>query len=249
MLQVHSPTWCWLVPTWALPNAWGQLGQGVPAGGYGHEQGQATGPRPWPGVFNDLDVTRWSSPKKTLEPWQKMAVGGGGRKKPSSSMMSPAEPFGVGKAEQLPRGGAALCSISHPSSGHEATGLAAGWQRNHFHGFQLFFLVHTTHNGTWKRRVLFQGLLVFEKKPVRWDLFLEVFAMGNLPLSTSAPASRSHRATSKCGASGLQSATSGCVSKVAWTRLARCLLLSRDGVVLRSENKVMASSGFLVLQP
>lgn len=164
-------------------------------------------------------------------------------------MMSPAEPFGVGKAEQLPRGGVTLRSISHSPSGHEATGLAAGWQRNHFHGFQLVFLVHTTHNGTLKSRALSRGLLVFEKKLLRWHLFLEVFAMGNLPLSTSAPASRSHRATSKHGASDLQSANSGCVSKVVWTRLARCLLLPRDAVVLGKENKVLTSSGSLVLQP
>lgn len=50
------------------------------------------------------------------------------------------------------------------------TGLAAGWQRNHFHGFQLVFLVHTTRNDTLKSRVLYWGLLVFEKKLVRWDL-------------------------------------------------------------------------------
>lgn len=70
-----------------------------------------------------------------------------------------------------------------------------------------------------------------------------------LPLPTSAPASRSRRATNKRRASDLQSASCGCVSEVAWTRLARCLLLPRGGVVLGKENKVMASSGFLVLQP
>lgn len=61
-----------------------------------------------------------------------------------------------------------------------STGLAAGWQRNHFHGLQLVFLVHTTHNVTLKSRVSYWGLLVFEKKLVRWDLFLEVFAMGSV---------------------------------------------------------------------
>lgn len=84
----------------------------VPAGRYGHELVQATGPRPWCGVFNDLDVTRWSSPKKTLEPQQKTAIGWGGREKPSSSVMSPAETFGVGKVEMLPCGKVALHSVS-----------------------------------------------------------------------------------------------------------------------------------------
>jgi len=35
----------------------------------GYELGQITGPRPWPVVVNDMDVTRWPSPKKTLELW------------------------------------------------------------------------------------------------------------------------------------------------------------------------------------
>jgi len=93
-------------------------------------------------------------------------------------MMSPAESFGVGKAEQVPRGRFALCSISHPPSQHEATGLGAGQQRNGLHGFRLIFLVHTTRNGTLKGRVLYRELLVFEKKLASWDLFLEVFATG-----------------------------------------------------------------------
>lgn len=71
-------------------------------------------------------------------------------------------------------------SIFHPLSGHEATGLAAGQRRNHLHIFQLFFLVHTTHNGTLESRVLYRGFLVFGKKLFRWDLFLEVFAMGGV---------------------------------------------------------------------
>lgn len=66
--------------------------------------------------------------------------------KPSSSMMSTAEPFGEDKLEQLPHGGPALCSIPQPPSVQEATGLAAGWQRNPFHGLQLAFLVHKTYN-------------------------------------------------------------------------------------------------------
>lgn len=77
----------------------------VPAGGYEHELGWATGPRPWPGVFNDLVVTRWSSPKKTL------SVGWGGREKPSSSMMSPSRTICGGKGGAVPAWRS--CSLQH----------------------------------------------------------------------------------------------------------------------------------------